>query len=301
MTNLKQPKVSIIVLNWNGKKYLQKCLDSVFNIDYKNYEVLFVDNASTDGSVNFVKKQYQNEIKSKKLKLVLNDKDYGFAEGNNIAIRQVLKDKSVNYICLLNNDTIVDKNWLSALVNFAEKNSKIGIVGSKIYYLDQPNKINFAGGKVNLWTGSGMHIGDNELDRGQYNFPKKVDYITGASMCIKREVFEKIGFFPEEFFCYWEDTDFSFRARKAGYELWYVPDSKIWHKVSASFNAFGAYCMYRNSVWFMKKHASLFQFFIFVIYKFIRLCGATIFGRPYLKEKWKGFLDGLFAPKPHFK
>jgi len=287
------PKVSIIILNWNGKKYLKECLDSVFKINYKNYVVYFVDNASSDDSVSFVKQIYASKLKSK-LKIIVNDKNYGFAEGNNIAIKKVLKDKNVKYICLLNNDTKVDNNFLTELIKVAESDKKIGIVGSKIYYMDEPNKISFAGGKVNLWTGRAFHIGDKEIDKGQYDVSKKIDYVTGASMCIKREVLERIGLFPKEFFCYWEDTDLSFRARKADYKLWYVPNSKVWHKVSGSNNVFQIYYFYRNNVFFMKRNATKIQFLIFIPIKLLYLFIATIFFKPFSKEKWKGFFHGFF-------
>lgn len=300
---MNQPKVSIIILNWNGKKYLQPCLDSVFKINYSNYNVFFVDNASSDNSVDFVKKRYKDKIKSKKLKIIINDKNYGFAEGNNIAIRKVLKDKKVKYICLLNNDTKVDKNFLIELIKFAEKNPKIGILGSKIYYMNEPNRINFAGGEINMLIGIAKHRGNNEIDIGQYDKPEQTKYITGAVMCIKKEVLKKTGLFYKKFFMYYEDTDLSFRAKRKGYQLWYVPSSKVWHHVGGTLNpAFSNYYDIRNKVWFMKRNVKKLQFLFFILILFfilVFLIFLDIYRSLYLKkqhirERWKGFYDGVF-------
>src|SRR3989344_3399710 len=121
-------KASIIIVNWNGMKFLKNCLDSVYKQTYKNFQVYFVDNGSIDGSSEFVKKNYL------KAKIIQLDKNYGFAKPNNIAIKESFKDKEVEYIVCLNNDTIVDKNWLKELVKTARKDKKIGAVGSLALY-----------------------------------------------------------------------------------------------------------------------------------------------------------------------
>lgn len=131
------PRASIIIVNWNGKRFLKPCLDSVFNQSYASYDVFLVDNASTDGSTEFVKQNYKKEIESKKLKLIINDKNYGFSEGNNIGIRQALKGSDAKYIVTLNADTIVGKDWLEKLVTAVKDDPKIGMCQSKILLVDR--------------------------------------------------------------------------------------------------------------------------------------------------------------------
>ncbi|MEM7815328.1 MAG: glycosyltransferase family 2 protein, partial [Candidatus Aenigmatarchaeota archaeon] len=122
------PKVSVIILNWNGKQFLKDCLNAVFNQTYNDFEVVFVDNASSDGSADFVKQEFLCEIKSGKLKIVINDRNYGFAEGNNIGVRNSSPDSE--YIALLNNDTVVDPNWLEELVRILDEDKTVGAVCS---------------------------------------------------------------------------------------------------------------------------------------------------------------------------
>jgi GT2 family glycosyltransferase len=186
-----------------------------------------VDNASSDGTVETVKEKFPS------VKIISNPKNLRFAGGNNVGIEYALQNKS-DFVLLLNNDTEVDPNFLSELVRFAENDSRIGIVGPKIFYYYDQKRIWFAGGRVDYWKGWISHIGIREIDHGQYDTAREVDYITGCCMLVKREVVEKIGKLDESYFIYGEDTDWCLRASRADYKLAYVPSSVIWHKVSAS-------------------------------------------------------------------
>ena len=292
------PDTAVIILNWNGLAYLKTCLDSVFNQTYKNFIVYFVDNGSSDGSVDFVKKNYGSKILSGKLRIIALEKNYGFAEGNNIAMREALQNKSIKYICLLNNDTRVDKRWLKELVSFAKKHPAGGIFGSKIYFLDKPKIISNIGGKMNFWLGLGWRIGCNAVDKSKYDKPTKVDNVAGASMLIKKETLERIGLFPSEFFIYYEDTDLCAHAKKAGFEVWSVPRSRLWHKEGGSSTADKLFFSNRNHVWFMKRNATKLQFLFF---SFVWLT-IGLFIRCLIHGNWKaqirGFLTGLIKPAP---
>lgn len=301
-----KPTISIIILNWNGWKDTIECLESLYQINYPYYNVIVIDNCSEDNSIEKIKEyctgnlkvksgffQYEshnkpieiveyfkdeinnskiiNESKNRnKLILIKNDKNYGFAEGNNIAIKYVLNSLKTDYVLLLNNDTVVDKNFLNNLIKAAKIN-KIGILGSKVYFYDKPSYIQSAGMKLNWKKGTVKILGFNEIDKNQFNDILEVDYVDGSNILIKKEVFEKIGYLNPDYFLYWEETDFCVRARKAGYKVIYVPAAKIWHKLgSTTKNISGSYEYYmtRNMFWFMKKHATKKQFLFFLVYFF---------------------------------
>ncbi len=221
------PVVSIIILNWNRKDDTISLLQSIGKVSYPNFLLILVDNASSDGTVDAVKEKFPF------VKIIPNSENLRFAGGNNVGIEYALQTKT-DYVLLLNNDTIVDPNFLSKLVEYAEGNNDVGIGGPKIFYYYDQRRIWFAGGKIDYWKGWISHIGIREVDHGQYDSAREVDYITGCCMLVKREVIEKIGKLDESYFIYGEDSDWCIRAKRAGYSLVYVPSSIIWHKVSAS-------------------------------------------------------------------
>ncbi|MEM4214996.1 MAG: glycosyltransferase family 2 protein [Candidatus Pacearchaeota archaeon] len=277
-----QPKVSIIILNWNGKKYLQKCLDSVFNINYKNYEVLLVDNASTDDSVDFVKKRYQNKIKSKKLKLILNDKNYGYAEGNNRGIKYA----TGTFILFLNQDTYVDKDFLSILVEYAKKHKNVGICGPKILDYNNPKLIQSIGGELDFF-GSPYRIKFGEIDTDhteKETRPKIVSWIQGSCLLIKKSLLKKLKYcFDPDFFAYFEEIDLCWRASLVGYDVVVIPKAKIYHKGNPNISEKLIFYTSRNKVLSFRKNLSPLLRIIFLPIIFIRGFIALIFW--YMKGK----------------
>lgn len=220
-------KVYVIVLNWNGKEDTVECLESLRSTEYDNYQVVLVDNGSEDDSVKTVKENFPE------VEIVETGKNLGFAGGNNVGINYAI-EKGAEYVFLINNDTTVNSKYLEKLVEVAESNPQIGLAGSKIFYQQEPDTIWFAGGKINWLKNKGEHIGLNQKDSPEYNKTKEVDYLTGCALLIKKEVIEKIGVLAEDYFLYYEDTDYSLRAKNAGYKIIYVPESVIYHKVSRS-------------------------------------------------------------------
>lgn len=248
-----QKNVYIIVLNWNGKDDTLECVKSLQQINYSDYKIIIVDNGSEDDSVFEIKKNFPE------IKIIENKKNLGFAGGNNIGIKYAVENKA-DYILLINNDTTVDSNFLSELVQAGEADEKIGALGSKIYFHSEPNRIWFAGGKVNWLKNKGTHLGLDEIDNGQDNKIGEVDYLTGCCLLVKREVVEKIGDLAEDYFLYYEDTDFSLRTKNAGYKILYVPASKIYHKISRSTKPGSASYIYyhvRNGLVMAKRNGSL--------------------------------------------
>lgn len=280
ISELKMPFVSIIITNWNGCSDLVNCLVSVKGLDYPAYEIIVVDNASTDGSKETVKARFPE------VKLIENNENSGNAEGINIGIREAMDGKP-DYFLILDNDVKVEKKFLSELIKVAEIDPKIGIVGPKIYYFDS-NKISFAGGKLD-WLEGAVHIGEGYIDNGRYDGEKEVVFITGCAILARKEVIEKIGLFNGDFFAYYEDVDFCLRARKAGYRIVYSPNAVMWHKVGATANkarakisAFQLYLGTRNKIislkdnymplsysWFLMKQVLIFSP-IYLISLFVR-------------------------------
>lgn len=218
-------KISIIIVNWNGKDFLANCLNSLDKISYPNYEIIIVDNNSSDDSVEFIKSNYSDVL------IIRNDKNIGFAKANNIGFQK----SSGDYILFLNNDTKVRKDFLDKLVTAIESNPGIGGVQSKILSLDRPDLLDSVGAYL---TGTGFlyHFGYLQKDSKEYD---KVSYLytaKGACMMFKREVIGQVGLFDSDFFAYFEETDFCHRVWLAGYKIRYVPDSVVFHKIGGTSN-----------------------------------------------------------------
>lgn len=295
------PKVSIIILNWNGWRNTLECLESLYRIVYPNYEVIVVDNGSKDQSVKMIKK-WVNGKADKKFFILENDNNYGFTRGNNIAINQILKEKKSDYILLLNNDTVVSKEFLTELIKAAESDASIGIVGPKLYYYNYNNRkdvIQSAGAKINLYTGRFINYGDKQIDRKQFDNIRAVDHICGACLLIKREVINKIGLLDEKFFAYFEDVDWSLKTKRRGYKIIYIPNSIIWHKGGESLSnapEVSEYYNARNLFWIEKRYMNSYQFIFFLCYYFLFRFPKRIIYDYFSKKRFsmlKNFLDGL--------
>lgn len=270
-----QPKVSIIILNWNGLEDTIECLESLKNITYPNYEVIVVDNASQGNDAEVLKEKFRDYIY-----VIENDQNYGFPEGNNIAIRNGL-EKGVDYFFLLNNDTTIDPACLTELVKVGESDELIGILGPKIYYYDRPNVIWSAGYKLSWWSGFFKNYGYREKDIGQCDEVAEREHVSGAAMLIKRGVLQKVGLFDPAFFCGVEDGDMCTRAQRAGFKVFYVPSAMVWHKTLKSISklathqesfakAFGARGLFgiKNRYRFFHKHSKAPLFIIPVLLYF---------------------------------
>ena len=248
---MKKPLVYIIILNWNGYKDTIECVDSIKKSNYKNYKIVLVDNASHDDSVSILQSKFPD------IKLLVNKENLGFAGGCNKGIHYVLQQKA-DYFLLLNNDTLVDPNFLTPLIEVAESKKDIGLVGPKIYYYGLSGKIWSAGGRFDFKNGPFFNIDQNMKDTPQNSLIKQVDYINGCCLLVKRNVVEKIGMFDEKYFAYVEDVDFNTRANKAGYVSYFVSTSRIWHKVSSSTGGEDSllknYYKSRNFIMYYKKN-----------------------------------------------
>ena len=211
--------VYVVVLNWNGWQDTIACLVSLQQLNYADFNLLVVDNGSTDSSVAQIKRALPE------VELLQTGVNLGFGGGCNAGIKLAMS-RGADYVWLINSDATVDPGALSAMVRVAEQNLAVGAVGSVLYEADQPDQRQlWGGGTVNLWLGRSKHR----------LLPGPLDYISGASALLRCSALDEIGSFDQSiFFMYWEDTDLSFRLRHAGWLLAVAEDSRVWHKQSAS-------------------------------------------------------------------
>jgi GT2 family glycosyltransferase len=215
------PSVACIIVNWNGWPDTLQCLKSLSQSDYSNFTSLLVDNGSVNDSVVRMRNAFPD------LEIIQSPANLGFGAGNNLGIRRAL-ERDPKYIWLLNNDTLVQPNTLSALVATAEADTSLGAVGSVLHYADAPDKVQaWGGGRVNLWTGTSRHF------RSPVSW-QSLDFLTAASVLIPTRVLKQVGLFDERYFMYWEDTDLSFRIRGAGWKLGVAEKAVLLHKESSS-------------------------------------------------------------------
>jgi hypothetical protein len=229
---------------------------------------MVIDNGSRDGSADKIRKEFPH------VKLIVNSENLGFAEGNNIGIREALKERP-DHILLLNNDVVVKPDFLSGLVKAAGSETECGIFGPKIYYLNNPNMIWFAGVMMSRWTGKPYNAGINRRDNVIYSRAKQVDFISGCAMLIRAQVFNDIGLLDADYFNNTEEVDFCLRATANGHRSYYVPSSVIYHKVSSSmggmFSPFYVYYQTRNILLLNKKnHISKMMFWPSILLSFSR-------------------------------
>ncbi|QYR20624.1 DUF1972 domain-containing protein [Paenibacillus sp. sptzw28] len=253
-----EPLVGVILVNFNGADDTIECITSLMKMNYFNMNLYVVDNCSYNDS-GLQLKQFIDKQDSSSIKFIQLERNVGFSGGNNVAIRQAMAD-GAELLWLINNDTIVDRDALSYLVETMKENPGTGIVGSKIYFYGT-KRIWFAGGAINK-LGMSSHSGYNKEDlQGElYSEVKEVGYITGCSLLANKKMIEQIGVLDEDFFLYYEDTEFCRRAIRYGWKVFYEPRSIVWHKVSAStkssFNDHSPALDYydiRNSIFFIRK------------------------------------------------
>jgi hypothetical protein len=325
---MRVPRVSIIILNWNGWRDTIECLESLYRITYPNYDVIVIDNGSQDESIQKIREYAKGKIKviskffeynpnnkpikvfeisekeakrgklnrplyekfdpDRRMILIKNDANHGFAGGNNIGIKFALSALNPKYVLLLNNDTVVERKFLDKLVKIAESDDKIGIVGPKIYYYLYGGKsdiIQYMGAQINLWTLSKHVYGHKQQDHPSKSLVDTQE-VHGACILIKRRVFQEIRFLNENYFAYWEETDFCFKAKKSGFKLLVIPSSKIWHKAGSGnpkekrINPLATYFFGRNVIYFVRTNLSgckrLFGLLYLMTLKFLFLNGVYL-------------------------
>jgi GT2 family glycosyltransferase len=250
-----RPHVALVVLSWNGRRDLEESLPSLAEVDYEPLTTIVVDNGSTDGTVGFLEERFPD------VEIVALEQNMGFCAGMNAGARRAT-ELGAEQLLFLNNDIEVDPHFVAALVDEAGRRPDAAALLPKIYLADPPDRIWYFGAKLDPRKGyQGAHVGFNEVDEGQFSEVTETERACGAAMLVPRRIFEEVGEFDEELFLYADDTDWSLRARHAGYRLLVVPESRIWHRVSSANEGEGSpktlYYSTRNTLHVLERHAPL--------------------------------------------
>jgi len=306
-------KIYIILVNYNGWKDTIECLESIFKSNYPSFQVIVCDNASSDNSIENIKRwaegfitpdiNFDNPLKHLSTPVVLKPLPYsyyqykdlvagvkpdslsddplilidtganlGFAGGNNVGARFAQMKNDYTHIWFLNNDTVIEKNAMEELVACYSRSRKdkrkTGIIGSKLLYYNKPDTIQAVGGVYYRSLAYSRHIGSGQIDHGQFDTEYlKMDYVVGASMFVSKDFIDDVGMMSDEYFIYYEETDWITRGRRKGWEIGYAYKSRVYHKEGASVGAnkqkktksdFAVYYFFRNAIKFTKRYYPFF-------------------------------------------
>ena len=267
MSDIKS-SVSIVIPHWNNVAVLSECLESISNTDFENLETIVVDNASTDNSVASVRSNYPN------VKLIENDKNYGYAGGCNIGAEAASGD----FLIFLNNDTVQEKDWISNLIKTINSDDKIAAVQPKILNYYDRNVFDYAGGSgghMDIYCfpfARGRIFSFQENDEGQYNNKEKCFWSSGTCFMVRRELFQKAGGFDDSFFAHMEEIDLCWRLYAMGFEVWVEPDSVVYHKNALTLPMYSHkkyYLNHRNSLLMLLGNYSIKNIFLIGIPRLI--------------------------------
>ncbi len=299
------PSVCIIILNWNTANDTIECIESLKNVRYPNLDIVIVENGSKDDSYDHLLKYDIN------LSIIRLNDNRGYAGGNNVGIKYAVKN-NYKYILVLNNDTIVQPDFLVPLIDTVENNSQIGLVTGKVLHYENPNRIYGACGKFSRIFCSGINGNSNELigpnNTYRYGF-SKVTFISGTMMLIPSKIINEFGMFDEKYFLYFEDLEFSRRISNK-YLLAYVPSSVIHHKSGGgtkwtNYTLTYLYYHTRNRIWVFKDEHILYRTYVIIFSLLIAVTKTfvIILGRNSLKQFptkhvkaiWNGIKDGIIS------
>jgi GT2 family glycosyltransferase len=247
------PKVGIVILNWNGRDDTIECLDSVYRMEYDNYEVIVVDNGSTDGSAETARSRFPKTL------VMGNKMNRGFSGGNNDGIRRALEG-GAEYVLILNNDTVVEPALAGELVGAHKKYAGAGAITPFIADYDDRKKLQFFGSSID-WANGDVCRQCEPADAAGMKDAAEIDFASGCATLFTKAALGKVGLFDENFFAYYEDTDWSMRSRKAGLKTLLYPKVLVYHKASRAtggrYSPAVYFYLFRNRLLFMKKHAPL--------------------------------------------
>lgn len=211
-----------VILNTNRKDDTLAALASLAENTYANHRLIVLDNQSSDGSVQAIRDAYPD------VEIIALQENLGYAGNNNVGIAAAMQ-AGADWVFVLNEDTILAPDCLEQLIAVGESDSRIGIVGPMVYHHSEPQVIQSAGGVLGkYWQSS--HLAQNELDRGQFDQPHAVEWISGCAILVRRQVIEQVGALDTRFFYYWEETEWCLRTARAGWRIVHVPQAKLWHK-----------------------------------------------------------------------
>ncbi len=252
------PKVAVVILNWNGKHFLEEFLPSVLKTTYSNADIYVADNGSTDDSIAYLNAHYPQ------VKQIINDQNYGFASGYNVA----LKDVEADYFVLLNSDVEVTPAWIEPVVKVLQADESIAVCQPKILAYKQKDHFEYAGaagGYLDMFGYAfcrGRFFDICEEDKGQYDAYSEIFWAAGAAMFVKADVFKSLAGFDGDFFAHMEEIDLCWRIKRAGYHIMYCPDSVVYHLGGGTLpqgNPRKTYLNFRNNLIMLFKNLPFWQ------------------------------------------
>lgn len=303
MNTISKARVAVIIINWNGYLLTKACLESLRKVNHPDFLIVLVDNHSKDDSGSMLKNEFPE------IELVQSSTNLGFTGGNNLGMQWAL-DNSFEYVLLLNNDTVVEPDFLQPLVVYLDQNPGYGAAQPKIMFETERNRIWNAGGGYFKWLELTWSVGIGKIDEGQFDEEKDIHWITGCAILLRSVSIRKVGMFDDRFFAYYEDVDLSFRFKKLGYRLRYLPQSKIYHVAGGSSKKEKTkegiippiihYYRTRNHLFLIRKHANLLSFVLSLLYQSFRNTAFVLYlalkGRfKKARNILKGQYDGLFV------
>jgi GT2 family glycosyltransferase len=295
---MKMPCVYVLILNWNGKELMKDSLSSYLGNDYANFKVIMIDNGSTDDSVEYIKRNFQEVI------IVQNEKNLGYSGGFNVGLDYAFNRNNADYALISNNDVKADRRVISELVKAAETDDTIGFTTGKVYYYDHPNILQTVGKKSDPVRWNGGDIGVREDDSGQYDEISEREFADDIYTLVRRKLYRETGGYDTTFFLQCEEFDWQARAKTRGYKIIYTPYAKIWHKDSMTLGKTSpkkAYYDARNPMLVILKHKSpeFFRRYLWLHFrKDILKCSLKIVLKNLEMKKaykiWTGFFSGIW-------
>ena len=291
---MQHPLVSVIILNNHRLDNTLACLASLSQSDYQNIRITLLDLSSGVGAIEIVQRDYP-DVQAISLK-----ENLGYAGNNNIGIKSAIS-QGTDWVFILNDDTVLDPSCISSLIEAVTNDPVIGIAGPMVYHYDEPDVIQSAGGMLGKYW-KNVHLGQNEMDCGQFDSVRLVEWVSGCAMLVKRTLIEQIGLLDERYFLYWEEIEWCIRATRSGWKIAHVPHAKLWHKgVNRNYQAktYVTYFVTRNQLLTLAKHKAPLIAWIYTYAQTIRTLASWTF-RPRWKSKrehrnamWKGLVHFL--------
>jgi len=288
------PIVTSIIINSGHQTDILECLASLFRGSYPNNKVIVLDYHLANESLNAIREIYPD------VQVVELEKNLGYAGNNNVGI-DIALEQGAEWIFILNDDVVLDPGCLTELMAIGENDPEIGVVGPLVYHHDEPNVIQSAGGLLgNYWQS--QHLGKNELDHGQYIDPHHVEWISGCAIMVRGKAIELAGMLDQNYFMYWEETEWCIRIRRVGWKVMHVPQAKIWHKgVRRNYQPTPSFTYYgtRNHLLTLSKHKAPLHAKIFTWMQLVRTMVSWSIKPKWLHKRehrdamWKALVDFL--------
>lgn len=254
---MEYPKVIVLILSYNGKEYLDDAVASYLANDYTNFEIVVIDNGSTDGTEAYINRKWPG------VQVLRTVENLGYSGGLNFGLYHAFNNLHADYALITNNDVKADSQVIGALISTASKNEQIGFVTGKVFYFDDPFLFQTVGYSEDSLTGKVEHRGQREMDKGQYDEDEPLVSSDDVFMLVRREVYEKVGGYDTNFLFQCEQWDWQERAKKYGFIVYFSAGAKIWHKESMTIGRTSAFKLFfdlRNNLIVIFKHKSPSQF-----------------------------------------